>query len=666
MKLTSRELRTFAVVADAFFPALAAGQAPTSGGSEIDRLSASELCVDARLPELFARLPTDAQLGVRAMLACLSSRAGGLLLFERPARFDRMSGVEQESALLKMAMSPLPFARQTFKAMRQLALSLCAWPREDGTSPLFAAIGYPGPLGPPPQTPKRLKPIAIDKPTTWTCDVVIVGSGAGGGTAAAVLAKAGLDVVVLERGPYKSESDFTHKQDDADRDLYDTRATSDAGIAILQGRCVGGGTVVNYATSLRTPDAVRAEWDRTAGFKNVFSGAEYEASLRAVEERLSINDRSSLPWFRDRVIERGCKKLGWDVLPLHRNVKGCGEDEGCGYCNFGCRLGAKQSTMRTWLEDATQHGARIVADADATKIITEAGRAIGVRASVGAPGTPERKRAPLTVFARSVVVACGATYTPVLLTRSGVESPALGRFFRLHPVTGLWGRFDGEKTDPWGGVMQSRIGQSFANLDGEGYGVRFESGAIHPVELMVLMSWGGAVDFKRQVERYREWSAMAILLRDRAEGRIHVPRVGPASWQYALTAADQRHVREGLMRGAELYAACGVSEVRTTTQLPVSWRPASGEKLGSFMGRLDRMGYGANQSTYASFHPQGSARMGIDRRASVIDENNQVHGCPGLYVMDGSAFPTASGVNPMVSIEAVAHRAASRLAHALR
>src|SRR5262249_881066 len=153
---------------------------------------------------------------------------------------------------------------------------------------------------------------------------------------------------------------------------------------------------------------------------------------------------------------------------------------------------------------------------------------------------------------------------------------------------------------------------SFADQDGEGYGIRFEAGAVHPVEAMVMMPWGGAVDFKRTMARYREWSALAILLRDRAEGRIQVPRVGPIRWEHALTAADERHVREGLKRGAALFAACGASEVRSTTQLPVTWRPASGERIGSFMDRMDRMGYGANESTYASWHPQGSARMGID------------------------------------------------------
>jgi choline dehydrogenase-like flavoprotein len=660
MKLTDHELRTFAVVADAFFPALGGSGAP------IDRLSAGGLGIDRRLPELAARMPTEVLLGVRAMLALFRSRAGGMLLFGAPRVFVDMNGVEQESALLAMASSERDLARQTFKVMKGLSATLLGWPAPPlaGTSPLHTAIGYPGPLGGPPPTPRRLKPIALERGATWTCDVVVVGSGAGGGTAAAVLAKAGLDVVVLERGPYKNESDFTHRQDDADRDLYDLRATSDAGFTILQGRCVGGGTVVNYATSLRVPESIRAEWDRVAGFTNVFTGAELEASLRIVEERISVNDRSATPWFRDRMIEEGCKKLGWDVAPLPRDVKGCAEDERCGYCNFGCRLGAKQSTMRTWLEDATIAGARLVAEADVEKIVRDGGRAVGVRATVSTPAS--KKRVPLTVFARAVVVACGATFTPILLRRSGLTLPAIGRHLRLHPVTGVWGRFDGARADPWGGVMQARISRQFADLDGEGYGVRFESGAVHPVELMALMPWGGAVDFKRTIERYREWAVIAVLLRDRTEGTVHVPRFGPPSWQYALSPMDQKHVREGVTRAAELYAAMGASEIRAVTQLPVTWRPASGEKLASFVSRLDAMGYGSCQTTYASFHPQGSARMGIDRRASVCDEDGAVHDTPGLYVMDGSCFPTASGVNPMLTIEALAHRSASRLAARLR
>ena len=654
MKLSARELRTFAVVADAFFPSLGASAA-------IDRLSAQG--IEARLPELLLRMPSETQLAVRAMLVMLRTRAGGLVLFGQARAFVRMDGVAQESALFAMAASDRAIARQTFKVMKGLTATLLGWPKVSGPTPLFEAIGYPGPLGPPPATPRRLKPIVIERAATWTCDVVIVGSGAGGGTAAAVLSKAGLDVVVLERGPYVNESDFTHRQDDADRDLYDLRATSDAGTTILQGRCVGGGTVVNYSTSLRVPESIRAEWDRVAGFTNVFSGAELEASLRVVEERLSVNDKSATPWLRDRKLEEGCKKLGWEVAALPRNVKQCAEDERCGFCNFGCRLGAKQSTMRTWLEDATSAGARLVARANVDKIVCDGGRAVGVRASITSPAS--ERSIPLTVFARNVIIACGATYTPVLLQRSGIELPALGRYLRLHPVTGVWARFEGERADPWGGVMQARISRQFADLDGEGYGVRFESGAVHPVDFMALMAWGGAVDFKRTLERYREWAVLAVLLRDRAEGVIRAPRGRAPSWEHTLTDADRRHVREGVMRAAELYAAIGASEIRTSTQVPVIWRPAGGERLASFMRRIDSVGWNACQTTYASFHPQGSARMGIDRRASVCDEDGAVHGTPNLYVMDGSCFPTASGVNPMLTIEALAHRSASRLASRL-
>lgn len=655
MILSDADLRTFAVVADAFFPSLG------GAGATIDRISATTLGADRRLPELVSRMPSENVLALRAALTLLRTSAGGLVLHGSPRAFDRMSGVEQERALLAMATSERALARQAFKLLKVVTATVLGWPTVGGgRTALHAAIGYPGPPPPAPPSPRRLRPIALERPTTWTCDVVVVGSGAGGGTAAAVLAQAGLDVVVLERGPYKHEAELTQRQDDADRDLYDLRATADGGTTILQGRCVGGGTVVNYATSLRAPESVRAEWDRVAGFTNVFSGAELEASFRVVEERLHVNDRSSTPWFRDRVLEEGCKKLGWDVAPLPRDVKGCAEDERCGYCNFGCRLGAKQSTMRTWLEDATTQGARLVAGADVHRIVRDGGRAVGVRAEVTTPAS--RKTVPLTVFARAVVVACGATYTPLLLARSGVAAPALGRSLHLHPVTGVWGRFDGAKADPWGGVMQARISRQFADLDGDGYGVRFESGAVHPVELMALMPWGGALDFKRTIERYREWALIAVLLRDRSEGVVRAPRLGAPSWEHVLGPVDQKHVREGIRRAAELYAAMGASEIRTASQVPVSWRPASGEKLSSFVDRLDGVGYGACQTTYASFHPQGSARMGIDARTSVCDEEGAVHGVPGLYVMDGSVFPTASGVNPMLTIEALAHRSARRLA----
>ena len=656
--LSPAELATFGAVADAFFPSLP--------GTSLDRASATGLGVRERLPGLVARLPHEAdRLALRALLRALGSRVGGFALHGRLRRFDELSSMEAEALLLKMGASPHLVSRQAFKLLRQLTTTLVTWaPNGYSPSPLWEGMRYPGPLGAPPEPAPRLAPIEVDSAATWTCDAVVVGSGAGGGVAAGVLAKAGLDVVVLEKGGYHAEHDFTHYQHEADRELYAARTTTDLGVALISGACLGGGTVVNYSTSLPTPPEVREEWDHVAGFTRVFTGDDYARSLDAVMSRGSVTREESTPWARDRILERGAKKLGWRVEALPRNVRGCAQDERCGFCNFGCRLGAKQSTLRTWLEEAGDAGARMVVRAEVERVIFENGRAVGVRALVRRGGS---KPVPLTVFARHVVLACGALYTPVLLQRSGLRAEPIGRHLRLHPVTGVWGLFD-ERTDPWGGVMQARIATEHADLDGHGYGFRFESGALHPAEFAALHGWGGATDFKRTLSTYSRWAAIAILLRDSGEGRVHTARAAwPGStprttYEYALSNADVRHVREGVRRAAELLAAAGAREIRTVSQIPAVWRPASGEPLERFSERAEAIGFGPCQHSYGSYHQMGSARMGKDPRASACDERGRVHGVEGLYVMDASCFPTASGVNPMMSIEAIAHLSASRLA----
>lgn len=661
--LDAEEKRIFLRLAEVLF-------APMPGGDALAALGPRDLEMETRIDGLVSALSSDTdRLALKAMLRACGSRAGGLALLGRPVALASLGDLELEHALLAMLGSDRSLARQCARLLRTLVGVLVAHPlrAKDGTpkvQPVWDAMGYPGPLGPPPVTPRRLHPIRVSKASTWTCDVVIVGSGAGGGVAAGVLAKAGLDVVVLERGPYKSERDFTHYQDDADRDLYDVRATSDLGLSILSGRCVGGGTVVNYSTALRTPDHVREEWDREAGFRNVFTGRDFTDSLDAVCERICVTSRRSRPAERDRVIEAAGAAvggLGWEVDVLSRNVRDCPEDVRCGYCNFGCRLGAKQSSMRTWLEDATRSGARLVAECDVERVILEDGRAVAVRGIVLTDGA----RVPLTVFAKSVIVACGAPYTPVLLARSGIRSPALGENLRLHPVTGVWGLFPERDCEPWGGVMQARIGRDLADLDGRGYGVRIESAAVHPAEIAVLQGWGGAYDYKNVLRNARHWVPLAILLRDRSRGRVKTPRWGQSTYAYELSAIDVRHVRRGIEHAASALAHAGATEIRTATSRPIVWRPSGGERLASFIARADAHGYGANQATYGSFHPSGTAAMGSDPKRSVCDETNGVHGIPGLYVMDASCFPTPSGVNPMVTIQAVAHRAARALASRL-
>jgi len=650
VKLTAYEERAFLAIANAVLPEMTSLDAfDAAGGGALSR---------GRLPELLGRLDPADRRAARVLLAALETRAGALFFVGHAKPISRLTSHQIEHALLSM-LKGRPLERTTARLMTQLVLLLATWPNLDRTpSVVHTAMGYPGPRTPPPETQHRLRTESIAGPSTWTCDVVIVGSGAGGGTAAAVLAAAGLDVVVLERGGYFAERDFTHYQDDADRDLYDTRASADLGIALLSGKTLGGGTVVNYTTSLRLPDDVRAEWDREAGFRDVFTGAALSASFDAVSARIGVTTSESRPWFRDRLMQAGSEKLGLPVAEMPRNVRGCHQDERCGFCNFGCRSGAKQSTLRTWLEDASANGARIAVNADVERVLIDDGHAVGVRASVG------RDRTPLTVFARATVICAGALFTPAILARSNVRSPALGRHLRLHPVTGLFGRMD-EPTDPWGGVMQARIGTGLTDLDGRGYGVRYEAGALHPVEYAQFGGFGGGADLKRFLRSYRYQSALGVVLRDHGEGHVELSRRAPPRYHYALSAEDREHVRRGVHRGLEILLAAGASEIRSTTFTPHSYRPASGAPLSSFLERLDRQGYQVLEAGYGSFHQMGTARMGKDPARSVISEHHEVHGHKNLYVMDGSVFPTASGVNPMLTIEALAHRGATLLAEHL-
>ena len=651
MVITQADKAVFDALVDTLLPAVEGdGPAWTTPGKDLE--------LSERLPLIFERLPHDqTRKDVKLFLKLLRSPAGGLVLFGRPKAFSRLPTDERAAAVLKMEDHRLGLIRGGIRALKTLIGFLWVSTEDPDDKPAaWTPMGYPGPTGQAPTTPKTIQPLAITSDTTLTADVVVVGSGAGGGTVAGVLAAAGHDVIVLEAGGYRNESDFTHLEADAYRDMYLDKAlntTADGGISILAGATLGGGTVINYTTSFETPDEVRDEWDDVAGFDGVFTGDDYTASMSAVSARLGVNSDHGWASPRAEMMEKGLRDLGWHVDEMPRNAIGCTEAE-CGYCTLGCRVGAKQSTLVTWLQDAVDHGARIVAGARVDKVTTSGDRATGVESRVGAHR--------LTVNARTVVLAAGTLNTPAVLLRSGLGGPATGRYLRLHPVTAIWGRFD-RNIDPWTGIMQARYSNQFANLDGAGYGFKFETAPIHPLFPAAFLGWDDGASFKRDVLGLSHLDVAGILLRDRDHGRVVVRRDGRPVWKYTLSKHDQGHIREGMRRGAEMYLAAGATEVISSTIRPIRAKP--GDSLDTFMEGVDAIGYGSNQTSYFSFHQMGSARMGSDPQTSVVDQNNQVHGVDGLYVMDGSCFPTASGVNPMLSIGSIAHRAASMLANEL-
>ncbi len=617
------------------------------------------------MAEAIASLPRrEDRAELARLLALFESRVVNLLLAGIPRPFATMRPDERERYLVGWATSRLALRRKAFQALKRLATVLYYTATdENGRNPAWATLRYPGPLGPPPQTPKPIRPLALAADTTLNCDVVVVGSGAGGGVVAAELAASGKEVVVLEKGGYYNEADFTQREGEMMERLYDSHglmATADLGLVILAGSCLGGGTVINYTTSFHTPERVREEWARAHDLPH-FTGREYTRSLDAVARRINVNTDHNTPSGRDQILLRGLARLGWQHGLLPRDVRGCSQRDDCGYCGMGCRRGAKQSTLITYLQDAFDRDARMVVHCDVRRIVIERGRAAGVEAMVHDPASGAHRPLSLAVRARAVVVACGSIHSPALLLRSGVRLPALGRNLALHPATAVFGLMD-EDVRPWTGTLQAHYSDQFANLDA-GYGFKFETAPMHPSLAALGMPWESGRGHLELMTRLPRLSFVGILLRDRYGGRVTADKNGHPVLRYRLSRYDLTHLRRGLAAAGELLEAAGAREIATAQARRVAYRPGSAGERARWLAQVDAAGLGPNELLLVSFHQMASCRMGASPETSVVNADNQVHGVPGLYVADASVFPSASGVNPMLTIMGIAHRAAGIIAN---
>ena len=453
--LTPDELRTLELVCDALIPALA----PPAGENDPAGLyarKASDLNIASAIAETLSEQSDESRAQFKQLLGLFDKPLFGALLDGRPRRFTRLDAAGREAALRKMAVARMSALRQGFEVVKRLAtFAFYSAPAPDGgDNPNWPALGYSPPPSPPTpeQAPKRIKPLPVAGDLTLSADAVIVGSGAGGGMIAAELAAAGKDVVILEKGGYYSESDFTGREADAMPALYLRRgllSTADLGIVMLAGSCLGGGTLVNWSTSLRTPPDVLQEWERDYGLSGATS-AEYARGFEVAEQRIGVNTDDSAPNANNAALQRGCQALGYSWKTIPRNASGC--EQRCGACGFGCPYGRKQSTLLTFLQDAHDRGARIVVRCTAERVLHEAGRAVGVEGWAPDDATGERRK--VIVRAPVVVVAGGAVESPALLLRSGLNNPNIGKHLRLHPVTVVTGLYD-EPIETWHGSLQT-------------------------------------------------------------------------------------------------------------------------------------------------------------------------------------------------------------------
>lgn len=657
--LTARQQAALTAVCEALLPAVPRDHGVDSSlaaGATVARTS-------ARVAELIATLPDERnRRRLAILLSALGSPLVNLLLSGQPGSITALDRARAEALLRTWAHSRIPLRRVGFRALARLTyVAYYCWPLEDRSHPAWRVVGYPGPLPMPTSTAAPLMTTDVTRDTTLECDVVVVGSGAGGGVAAGVLATAGRSVVVLEKGANLDPRALTQVEGEMLRALYldgGLLTTASGAMSVLAGSCVGGGTAINYTTSLPLPEAVRTEWDRLSELR-LFSSARFAESLDRVSARLGLSTRWTTPGMRDVLLERGCRRLGWHADAMPRNVTDCHEGLECGYCGYGCRHGAKNSTDRTYLADAVAAGARVVPRARAERILSEGGRVAGVVATVT---RPDGGTCRLTVRARVVVAACGAIRTPALLARCGIGSGALGRGLRLHPATALIGIFP-ERVEPWSGALQTRYSNQFADIRA-GYGARFETVPMHFALPASGFGWESSQCHSEDMARLSHTSIIGVLLRDRDAGRVVVTRAGRSRVRYDVSDYDQRHMREALTGAARVLAAAGATEIVSLHSPPVRVRPQGRRWLEQLVAAMDARGYAASRMSYVTFHQMASAPMGRDPRRSVVDERGEAHRLAGLYVADASVFPTSSGVNPMLTIMAIADHVARGIAQA--
>ncbi len=590
------------------------------------------LLVD-RVDRYLARMPSTTRLALRAGL--LSVGAASYLTTGRS--LSRLSPNQRDQVLRRVAALS-PDASAAIEAMKVIVLLANG---ADTYAPELLARAQKHDAARP-DAALTITP-STESPSVVAADAVIVGSGAGGAMVARTLARAGLDVVVLEEGRRWTVEEFrsTHPIDryaGLYRGAGATVALGRPSVVLPVGRAVGGTTVVNSGTCFKPPVAVQRRWrdefglgiadpDRLAGHLD-----DVERTLQVAPVPLNVMGRNG------RLLLDGAESLGWRAAPIPRNAPGC---EGCCQCAIGCPRNAKFGVHLNALPQACAAGARIISEARVQRVLHRRGRARGVRAR-RPDGTA------LDVLADTVIVAAGATETPGLLRRSGIGThPQLGRNLALHPAAMLAGLFDDDVL-AWRGVLQSAAVHEFHESDG----VLIEATSTPPgMGSMVLPGYGA--ELLGWLDRAPQVATFGAMVADRGVGSVSSVR-GETLVRYTIDRADIAKLLVALQAMGRLLFAAGAVEV--LTGLPgaptVSSLPALQEVLRNSSPRSLHL---------AAFHPTGTAAAGADEQLCPVDERGRLRGIDGVWVADASILPSSPEVNPQLSIMALALAVADEL-----
>jgi choline dehydrogenase-like flavoprotein len=511
----------------------------------------------------------------------------------------------------------------------------------------------------------HLKGSELDSDLAILCDVVIVGTGAGGAVTAEILAAAGLNVVMVEEGPLRHSEHFKMQEKIAYADLYQegaSRKTLDKAINIMQGRSVGGSTTVNWTSSFRTPTQTLEYWQKE---HNVVGLTEQSMApwFAKMEQRLNIKPWTVQANNNNQKLQDGLSKLGWSSKVISRNVNGCAN---LGYCGMGCPINAKQSMLVSTIPSALNNGATLISRARVEKIDVINGKATGVSIQFLDSTGQLRNGLKGKVHGRHVVLSAGAIGTPAILLRSKIPDPynLIGKRTFIHPVNLTAAIFD-EKIEAFSGAPQSIYSDQFQWPADGTTGFKLEVPPMHPLLTSILMN-GFGEKHASLMKQFPNLQSILALLRDGFDeenqgGEIKLDENDSPVLDYKITDNLWATFKKSYAVMMEIQFAAGAKKVmplHRDAELVDSWKDA--KKM------LQDLPMKALRANLFTAHLMGGCSFGEDPKHAVVNSNLESHQLENLSVIDGSIFPTSLGVNPQLSIYAFSAKAATALVTKLK
>ncbi len=479
-------------------------------------------------------------------------------------------------------------------------------------------------------------------------EVAVVGSGAGGGVAANIL-KDKYEVGIFDKGSFLNNE--TNNETFGYHNFYESYAmqqTKNYNVLLLAGKSIGGGTSINWTTSLRTPEQVLQEWDSLSLQTGYFNSSEFNQSLDFVSKKLNVSANNNHIPQKEIELTKGMSlnNINYEVIPT--NVSNSHSLE-CGFCTFGCGYESRNTSYSAWFGKDKFDQNNIFSSTTIKKLILRGDKATHIEV--------EHNSEIHTIGVDKVVLAGGSLNTPSILLNSGYKNKHLGKHLKLHPVSGVAGKFENEQK-PWAGSMQG-IYSHDSLFKNNNYGYLLEGLPMHP-SLFFPFFPNNNDPFDGFIRDYNFWSGSIVLTSDTSSGKIINKKNNPL-WSYNFNDFDHNHLIDGLIDLVRSYYLGEANEIMVASSPTMHWKRSSGQNIEEFISNIQKIKNQKYRLLLGSAHQMGTARIHPNPEEGVVDLNGKVHGLENVYITDSSTFPRCSGVNPMITIQAMSHFLMSKI-----